>query len=440
MSTASLPGYPSLLSLLHSPTYTATPQAHEYSLAHNARLRPNRSPGEFVKQTRNGAVILRLVGQDDHATVPVYGYSASVQGTLDINKRDDITSVEIEGTLKLEEVAEGGSTNCKLCLNRSVLWVKDRIYQAPCPSSLPFNLSLPTTFSDRGNTYPLPPSHESHLSGLPGFRAKIVYSISVIAVKPHLVPHAVKSSLLGGDWTISTPFEYLPRTRPSVPLPLPLVSIRGGVLETPQWKAFPSLVHVNQGEDIMVKLYLPANRIFCIHQSIPFHVMFSSSAISLGAFMSYGPMVSKLSLKKQHTKIQLLRQTTVDVRNELILGTRTDIWRVDCIGEGAFRHAADGPHWTSFSGEIYISPDVKVGGFKACGFSIKDFVVLSVTPPDSSKPPFKELRLVVPVRLATDRYTADGSGLTAYSGQYRPPSISSSSEELEASPELRYGL
>lgn len=78
--------------------------------------------------------------------------------------------------------------------------------------------------------------------------------------------------------------------------------------------------------------------------------------MSLAAFMPLGPVVTK-SLKTRHTKIQLLRQTTVDVRfvllvisarlclihlldrNALIVGTRTDILRVDCIGEGAFRHA-----------------------------------------------------------------------------------------------------
>lgn len=184
----------------------------------------------------------------------------------------------------------------------------------------------------------------------------------------------------------------------------------------------------------MVKLYLPASRIFCIHESIPFHVMFSSSATSLAAFMPLGPVVTT-SLKTPHTKIQLLRQTTVDVRNALILGTRTDIWRVDCIGEGAFRHAGDGgAHWTAFSGDIYISPEIKIGGFKAGGFSIKDCVVLTMTPPDLSKSPFKELRLAVPVRLATDPYLRHGSGSAGLSEYTGPPSINSS-DEFGATPE-----
>lgn len=437
MSTATnviLPGYPTPSSQVRSPAYPAAPHAQEYRLAHNSRLNPNRLPREFVKQTRNGGVSLRLAGQGDQLTLPVYGYGASVEGTLDIHKRDGITSVEvqIEGTLMMEEVAEGGAASCKLFLNKTVLWVKDRIYEAPCPRSLPFSLPLPTTFSDGGKTYPLPPSHESHLSGLPGFRARIKYSISAIAVKPNIIPHAVKSSLLGGgDWAISTPFEYLPRTRPSSQLPPPLVPGQWGIIETSQWKVFPTLIHANQGgHDIMVKLYLPASRTFCMHEPIPFHIMFSSSAMSLAAFMPLGPVVTS-SLKTRHTKIHLLRQTTVDIRNALILGTRTDIWRVDCIGEGAFRHAGDGAHWVAFSGDIYISPDIKVGAVKAGGFSIKDCVVLTMTPPDLSKSPFKELRLTVPVRLATDPYPS------GFSGQAGPPSISSS-DEFGATPELSY--
>lgn len=66
-------------------------------------------------------------------------------------------------------------------------------------------------------------------------------------------------------------------------------------------------------------------------------------------------------------------------------------------------------------------------------------MVLNVTPPDPVKSPFKELRLVVPVRLATDSYTADGSGLMAYSGQYSPSSISSDELEDHDAPALRYG-
>lgn len=72
-------------------------------------------------------------------------------------------------------------------------------------------------------------------------------------------------------------------------------------------------VHSNIDPGFWHQLYLPTTRIFCMHQPIPFSVMFSSSAMSLASFLPLGPTVSS-SLKKQHTKIQLLRQTIVDVR------------------------------------------------------------------------------------------------------------------------------
>ncbi|KAH7927817.1 hypothetical protein BV22DRAFT_1060350 [Leucogyrophana mollusca] len=445
MSTASLPGYPAPSPQLHTPSYTASPQPHEYRLAMNGRLRPNRSPGEFIKQGKNGGVSLRLVGQDDHASLPVYGYGAAVKGTVEISKPEGITSVEvkIEGTLKLQEVAEGGNTTRRLCLNQTILWVKDRTGDTPCPSSLSFSLALPTTFSDGDKTYPLPPTYEAHLSGLPGFQANIDYNVGALVVKPNMVPHLVKSALFRkDDWAVLTPFVYHPRTRPAVPIPKPLapVASRGGFAETPQWRVFPAIILAARGgQDISTKLYLPATRIFCFNQPIPFHLTFSSSAMSLAAFLPLGPVASLLSPKKQYTRIQLLRQTTVDVRgsNAVVMGTKTDIWRVDCIGEGAFRHAGDGPDWISFSGEIFISSDVKIGGFKAGGLSVRDYMVLSVCPPDPVKAPFKELRQVVPIRLATDLWTEDGSFLDAFGAQYGPPSIPSS-DELEAAPELRY--
>lgn len=62
-------------------------------------------------------------------------------------------SLQIEGILKLEEVAEGGMSTYTLFSNKSMLWIKDRIQDAPCPNSLRFNFSLPTTYSDRDKTY-----------------------------------------------------------------------------------------------------------------------------------------------------------------------------------------------------------------------------------------------------------------------------------------------
>jgi len=383
---------------------------------------------------------LRLRAQQDKIDIPVYGSGGVVEGTVELAKTDNISTVEVkvEGRLELKEIAEGGHTDSKLCLDTVLLWIKDD-NNPVCPSSLPFSLTLPTSFQYEGRTYPLPPSHSIKLKGLPGFYASIDYSVSAIINKPHSVPNIVplvKSKKLGiniGNTTVSTPFIYYPRTRPAVPLPSPLVRAEGGFIERPEWKMYPSLLKANlkaNAQDIHVKLYLPASRIFCASKAIPFHITFESSAYSLAAFLPFGP-TTRTSGKLRATRIQLMRQSTVDVRGTVIHGTKTDIWRVDRIGEGVFRHAGDGATWMSFSGEIELE-EVKVTGFKVAGFSVQDCILLTVTPPDATKAAFIGIREVIPARLTTDPWTEDGRGIAMPQPESLsvPPSPEDSSESF----------
>lgn len=50
-------------------------------------------------------------------------------------------------------------------------------------------------------------------------------------------------------------------------------------------------------------------------------------------------------------------------------------------------------------------------GFKAGGLTVKDCILFSMTPPEAQKAPFIELRQVVPIRLTTDVFSADGTGI-----------------------------
>ncbi|KAI0784813.1 hypothetical protein C8Q75DRAFT_370739 [Abortiporus biennis] len=394
MSTTSLPSYVAP-SFTRTPTYTAEPQAYEQRLALNrTQARPS---GNFIKSSKTGGVSLRLSAQDSEAELPTYGCGASVEGTVDLSKTDGISFVEvkIEGSLKLKEIAEGGTNTHKLCLTRMTLWSRDR-NTGSCPSSLPFSLALPTTFTDGKDQYPLPPTYESKA----------------------LLPIKNLNS-------VTTSFTYYPRSRPAVPIPSPMIitSSLPGVIDSPEWKCFESIMPSKQrgGQDILSKLYIPASRVFCINEAIPFHLIFSSSAHSLVSYLPYAPVTSSFTSSRQHTKIQILRQSSVDVRNTLIMGTKTDIWRVVSIGEGIFRHASDGPEFISFVGEIRVNQQIKIGGFKAGGLFIKDCIVLSMSPPDPVKTPFGELRNVIPIRLTTDPWSDDGSGPFAPS-EYSVPS------------------
>ncbi|KAJ7498660.1 hypothetical protein FB451DRAFT_1016434 [Mycena latifolia] len=436
MSTASLPSYiaPLQPSFSRTPSYSAEPGLFEQRLALNARLLPQPT-GNFVKSSKGGNAKLRLTAQEDKIDLPVYGSGGAVEGTVELAKTDNISTVEVkvEGRLELKEIAEGGHTDTTLCLDTVLLWIKDA-NNPVCPRSLPFSLTLPATFQYEGRSYPLPPSHTVKLKGVPGFYATIDYSVSAIINKPHAVPNVVplvKSKKLGiniGNTTVSTPFIYYPRTRPAVPIPSPLVRAEGGFIIRPEWTMYQSVLKANSkagAQDINVKFYLPASRIFCASGTIPFHVTFESTAYSLALFLPYGPTTGGGSGKLRATRIQLMRQSTVDVRGTTVHGTKTDIWCVDCIGEGAFKHAGDGPTWMSFSGEIEIAP-IKVMGFRIAGLSVQDCILLTVTPPDVTKSPFVHVRETIPVRLTTNPWTEDGRGMVAA----RPSlSVPSSPEE-----------
>jgi hypothetical protein len=95
MSTASLPNYVEP-TFSRTPSYTVEPQADEQRIALARRqLRP-RASGEFVKQSRNVDVSLRLVDQESDASLPVYGAGGSVEGTVNLSRCDGIASVEVK--------------------------------------------------------------------------------------------------------------------------------------------------------------------------------------------------------------------------------------------------------------------------------------------------------------------------------------------------------
>ncbi|KAI0064109.1 hypothetical protein BV25DRAFT_1869547 [Artomyces pyxidatus] len=386
MSTLSLPSYTPDHN--HSPAYSAEPQQYERRLLVPPRQRPS---SEFVKQSRSGELSLRLAAQVDGVTTPMYALRELVEGTVEIAKPDGLAyvAVKVEGFLKLKEIAEGGTTTVVLCNETITLWRKG-VDPGPCPSSLPFSAPLPTTFADEKTTYSLPPTYEAHLTGLPGFTVNVDYSVTAIASK-------TKNSVLGiGATTVSTPFIYYPRTRPSSPLPPPLE----------QLTAQPGLRETH--ERAISALYLPKSQVFCMNRPIPFHIAFVGSAMSLATLLPYMPSRSGQALGKPCTRIQILRQSTVDVKNDYIPnGTKTEMWRTSKIGEGTIHRTGDGPEWLTFAGELKVNPEVTIGGFKAGGLWVKDCVVLTIMPPDALKGPIGDMRLVVPIRLVTHPWTAE---------------------------------
>lgn len=103
MSTQSLLGsfrHDDLSSLRSAPSYTAEPLENEQRIALNDRLRPHPR-GSFVKHSKHGHARLKLLAQEEGIATPVYGFSGSIRGIveLDPEKAENVDSVEIKVSL-----------------------------------------------------------------------------------------------------------------------------------------------------------------------------------------------------------------------------------------------------------------------------------------------------------------------------------------------------
>jgi hypothetical protein len=128
---------------------------------------------------------------------------------------------------------------------------------------------------------PLPPSYEVTLDGVPGFHACVEYSVSVTAAK-------AKTSLFGSPATsvmlmtldtrfilifyfsvVTTPFIYLPRSRPASCLPPPPHVL--GFMDSPEWRPFRSTIKAKStgAQDIIATVSCYRELICTLHQLHP---------------------------------------------------------------------------------------------------------------------------------------------------------------------------
>ncbi|CAK5262804.1 unnamed protein product, partial [Mycena citricolor] len=221
-----------------------------------------------------------------------------------------------EGRLSLREMGEGGRADTTICLDTTLLWIRDE-RNPTCPSSLQFSLKLPATFGLSGQTFPLPPSHSIKLKGLPGFYADIEYSVSAVINKPRALPNIVplvKSKKLGiniGNTTVSTPFIYYPRTRPGVALPSPMQHVATGFIEAPGWKVYNYMVKANNrtgAQNINVKLYLPGNYLPLPPTASQPRTRFQHPASSVRLRPFHSTRHSKLGMRSRLPRSSRMRQ------------------------------------------------------------------------------------------------------------------------------------
>ncbi|KZS92890.1 hypothetical protein SISNIDRAFT_485844 [Sistotremastrum niveocremeum HHB9708] len=407
MSVVSLPTYsqPPPTSA-DSPAYTRIPRDNEQRVLLRNRMAQDPIPeGTFTKSSRTGSLILHLENQDEGVPVPVYNKGGIVAGSIDLQKADNVAAVDlkIQGYLSLKEIGGAGTATAKVLSTTLNLFSRST---TPCPSTLHFSQPLPASYVYEGETYALPPSYEVHLSGLPGFRADVSYQVTVVATKN-------KGNLFGNQTTVSTPIIYFPRARPPNPVPVPpSPSIFLSDINRPNedWEVIESTMRSRKQNvtPIQAKLFIPSGRVFSIKNTLNFRLHLSSSALSLATFLPCSP--TEVGASRTHssnkgvTRVYVIRQTSVDVRNASFVGEKTEIFKLVSIGEASFRRIGDGPDWAAWEGSVEIDPNVKVGSFKAGGLWVKDCIILSIIPPSPHNSPLLELRQTVPIRLVTEPF------------------------------------
>ncbi|KAF8206963.1 hypothetical protein K438DRAFT_1962604 [Mycena galopus ATCC 62051] len=57
-------------------------------------------------------------------------------------------------------------------------------------------------------------------------------------------------------------------------------------------------------------------------------------------------------------------------------------------------------------GEIKCDSDVTVGGFRAGGLTVKDFITLDIIPPNAGKSPLLRVQYAIPIRFVTETFVA----------------------------------
>ncbi|KAJ3509157.1 hypothetical protein NLJ89_g5366 [Agrocybe chaxingu] len=376
-----------------------------------------------------GRTTVVLNEQEAGISVPTFGRSAHISGTVCFEESSSVLGVVLQVEGKLDStISEAGGHSTKLFSQRYPLWSQCNSQGEPCPSQIPFSVFLPSTFTYNGAAAPLPPSFHSHFMDVPALFVKASYQLRFIITR---IRHK-KLEMWPKVKHISVPFTYVPRTRshrPIVRSPCFFSSVKTSPEEW--YQAVTSLrTRPNAKIDpITCHLFIPAGRIYGLRDKIPFHVQLSGIICTLKDVFAgcVSGLDRVLSVDSSNTtasrrspaanpliRVYLLRQVSVSMKG-------TSAWRNMILGEGTLapippdlssccsltRQCREGH--VDWEGEVSCRDDITVGSFSAANVHVKDFIALSLTPPDRRSSPLLDLQLTIPIRLVTDSW-ADITG------------------------------
>ncbi|KAF9510684.1 hypothetical protein BS47DRAFT_1299907 [Hydnum rufescens UP504] len=427
---APAPSYHSSLGIGPTPSYTRNVRPTEEVIARGAATR--RLNGVYNKPGK--LVSVSLNGQEPNCTLPMFGRGVLVEGivTLDAEAARNALQLDItiEGDMKLL-IAEGGT------ITHPLLSVSIPLFYSTTPTTCsethPFSCRLPTRFDDSGTQRPLPPTYEVNFPGVPGIRAAVRYWMTV---------RLVRKKIWRRKELVTVPFKYYPRARP--PQPIVGLSFLSSIKSHPEeWSSFTSTIaprNPRSNARITSSFVLPSTAVFPMSRKIPFHLQLSLDPPPSSLTPETNPepasptkqstpapaptLISSLLTSQAVVKVTLQRQISVDVRNQRVLKSvvcgEGYMHRVRLSSNSSTNGESSGStsssqmsqqDWAGWEGEVIPSKQINVGGFRAAGLTIRDFIMLTLIPPNPQTSPLRAHQHAVPVRIVTDAWEGDEEAL-----------------------------
>ncbi|KAJ2924813.1 hypothetical protein H1R20_g12297, partial [Candolleomyces eurysporus] len=339
-----------------------------------------------------------------------------------------MVDILVEGKLNIT-TTDGISKVTTLVNASSSLWKKTSSEDS-CPEQVEFAFSLPASYQDGDNTYPLPPSFQEFDLGGPFLSIRSFYRIRVTVTK------APKNRFsFAKTEHFFLPFDYLPRSRSSDPTTT-LPGCVANIKELPnEWYQVTCAVPVEgrpQLEPVFTNLFVPAARVYPLTEPIPFHVEVSGRRESLRALLSpcnspepgsptsptspnrspslvkgKAPGVPRLrQCEPTNLKVFIVRQIRVEIKKKKVLknviiahGELESVPPVLDICRCGLGDACVTPEYLSWTGILKPSPDVRTGGFEAEFVRVTDYVALAI---GDSEVPWLDIKSSVGIKLVTD--------------------------------------
>ncbi|KZP15547.1 hypothetical protein FIBSPDRAFT_832729 [Athelia psychrophila] len=388
----------------NAPVYSADARQDECLLEHTPTHSVSRPSGKYLRTEK--FLQLALKEQVTGTDMPSYGRHGLVKGKLTFTRPRNIISVDIkiEGSLTMALGNIGRPATTSFLNIRRTLWqpANSEGATSSCPSTLAFDIKLPSTFRGRDTKlYPLPPSCEMQLDSSCSISCQ--YSLKVI------VSEAPRLAIIKKKKSSTIAFNYRPQTPLlAPPLPVGMTFLDSLMIAPEAWFDVSSTMQAKPtrkagAEPIKCHLYIPSDQLYSSSSPIPFHLELTAPAASLRSLYSH-----KSTSETSPIRVSVMRHISANSYGN-------KIHKVMAIGESELRALPppireygkadscreDALRW---DGIIALNSQAETGGFLVDDtLSIQDFIVLSIIPPNERTSPLLALQHKHRIRLVADR-------------------------------------